>query len=187
MPSQITHLAIAKRFLEKHKKMIKDVQGFLDGNVLPDLHPDKAVSHCGVRTEINNIVKYNAEKVNPAKFATTHDLSDDLNKGQYLHLYVDYQYYNVFLADYVRKQTVGKQMGIDMFETSRRDDQYLRQKYGVAYSDSSLEQRLIEINDDWDQESNKKRIQPGYHYVFPYDFVELDEFIEKMSEITIPN
>ena len=97
MPSQIIHLAIAKKYLEKHQHVMKDEQAFLDGNVLPDLGADKAVSHCGVRNEMHDLVKRNREKVNPNKFAETHDMSDCLNRGQYLHLYVDYQYYNVLL------------------------------------------------------------------------------------------
>ncbi|MBO4726038.1 MAG: hypothetical protein J5598_00365 [Clostridia bacterium] len=84
MPSQMTHLAIAKRYLEKHPQIIKDVQRFLDGNVLPDLNPDKAVSHCGDRSEKYDILKHNRKKVNPIKFMATHDMRDDLNKGQYL-------------------------------------------------------------------------------------------------------
>ena len=97
MPSQITHLAVAKRYLEKHPQLVKDRQAFLDGNVLPDLADNKAESHCGVRTEKNSLVKRNAEKINLAKFIATHNLSDALNQGLYLHLYVDYYFYNDYL------------------------------------------------------------------------------------------
>lgn len=183
----MTHLAIAKRYLEKHPQSIRDVQAFYDGNVLPDLNPDKAASHCGVRTEKCDIVKRNAEKVSPDKFAKTHDLSDDLNRGQYLHLCVDYQYYNVFLLDYFKQNhTAWEQTLIDMYETTRRDDVYLQKKYGVSYADTTMVRELQEINDIWDGEMDKLRQRAGYHYAFPYEIDTLDEFIEQMSAIDIP-
>lgn len=186
MPSQITHLAIAKRFLQKHAHLIKNVQRFLDGNVVPDLAANKAESHCGVRTEMHDIVKRNIEKVNPMKFAITHDMSDDFNKGQYLHLYVDDQFYNVFLLGYFKQYLASEQITTDMYETTRRDDVYLGRKYGVAYGDTSLECELQKINDIWDAENVEKRRQPDYKFTFPYDFTALDEFIEKMSDAIIP-
>lgn len=187
MPSQMTHLAIAKRYLEKHPQAIRDVQAFLDGNVLPDLNPNKEISHCGVRAEKHDIVKRNQEKVSPVKFAATHDMSDDLNRGQYLHLCVDYQYYNVFLLDYFKQNhTAWEQTSIDMYETTRRDDAYLQKKYGVGYTDTTLARELQEINDIWDGEMVKVRQRAGYHFVFPYEFGQLDEFIEQITAIDIP-
>ena len=185
MPSQMTHLAVAKRFLDKHPDLIKDVKRFLDGNVLPDLDPDKEASHCGIRTEMYDLVKRNIEKVNPIKFVATHDMRDDLNKGQYLHLYVDDKYYNEFLLEYY-KNTNGKQTSIDMYETTRRDDAYLQQKHCISYYDTTLGHELQMINDIWDIEHYKKRRRSDYHFTFPYDFTELDEFIEKMSDAIIP-
>ncbi len=114
MPSQIIHLAIAKKFLQKHPRVIKNVCDFFDGNVIPDLAKDKAHSHCGVRTEKFDMVKRNAEKVSPIKFATTHDMCDDLNKGQYLHLYVDDKYYNDFLLRYFQEHLDRNSLGTDM-------------------------------------------------------------------------
>ncbi len=185
MPSQMTHLAIAKRFLAKHGQSIHDVQRFLDGNVLPDLNPDKETSHCGIRKEKHDIVKRNREKVDPNKFAATHDLRDDLNKGQYLHLYVDYQYYNVFLLEYF-KHVTRPQDSIDMYETTRRDDAYLKEKYGVAYVDTTLGKELQTINDIWDEENAENRRQPGYHFVIPYEVDAIDGFIEQMADTIIP-
>ena len=185
MPSQITHLAVAKRYLEKHPQLVEDRQAFLDGNVLPDLADNKAESHCGVRTEKKSLVKRNAEKINLVKFIATHNLSDALNQGLYLHLYVDYYFYNDFLLDYFKKSTF-KQSAIDMYETSRRDDAYLKEKYGVDYEYAPLAKELQEINNQWDLEYVEKRQQAGYFFVFPYDFNALDAFIEKMSDIIIP-
>ena len=185
MPSQITHLAVAKRYLEKHPQTITDVQAFYDGSVLPDLDPNKAVSHCGTRAEKNDIVKRNAEKVNPTKFVATHDMSDDLNRGQWLHLYVDYQYYNVFLLNYF-KRTEKDQTSIDLYETTRRDDAYMQKKYGVGYADTTVDGELQKINDIWDDEMVEIRRRPDYQFDFPYDLTALDAFIEQMADAEMP-
>ena len=186
MPSQITHLVVAKKYLEKHAQEIKDVQKFLDGNVVPDLVNDKTISHCGVRTEKRDVLKYNREKVNPEKFAATHNMNDDFNKGQYLHLYVDYQFYNVFLLEYHRREIDKEQRGTDLYETSRRDDLYLQQKYCVSYDDTSVASELYQINAAWDEENAEKRRQPEYKFTFPYDFMALEQFIEQVSNVVIP-
>ena len=186
MPSQIIHLAIAQKYLQKHPHAVKDVRKFFDGNVLPDLANDKAQSHCGIRTEMFDIVKRNREKVSPAKFAATHDMADDLNKGQYLHLYVDNKYYNDFLLKYFQQRLSGERIGTDMYETSRRDDAYLQQKYGVAYGDTHLESELRKINEIWDEENAIKRRQVGYEFTFPYGIKDLETFIDKMSDAQIP-
>lgn len=183
MPSQITHLAVAKRYLEKHPGVIRDVQAFLDGNVLPDLHPKKEVSHCGVRAEMHNVAKRNAEKVNPEKFLATHDLSIDLNRGQYLHLYVDYYYYNVFLLAYFKRVTM-EQSSTDMYETTQRDDKYLQDKYGVRYDDTTLGSEVIALNQQWDDEVRERR--KTWVYEIPYELDRLDDFIEEMSNTVIP-
>ncbi len=186
MSSQITHLAVAKRYLEKHPYAIKNVQAFLDGNVAPDLAPNKAVSHCGKRTERGSMIKYNLEKVSPLNFLEIHDMTDDFNKGQYLHLYVDYECYNHFLFGYYQRATSSEQASVDMYEVSRRDDKYLRQKYGVDYFDTSLGKELQKINDEWDAEYVIKRQRPTYRFELPYDFQSLEQFIEQMSDVEIP-
>lgn len=186
MASQITHLAIAKKYLEKHPREVQNVQAFLDGNVLPDLDSDKAVSHYGVRTEKYDVVKRNAEKVNPAKFAELNDLNDDKNRGIYLHLYVDYQFYNVFLLDYFKNVASMQQTSIDLYEATRRDDIFLEKKYGVSYFDSTVGAELQKINDIWDDENAERRCRDDYQFVFPYSLEQIDEFINEMSEIDIP-
>lgn len=186
MPSQITHLAVAKRFIEKHPHVIKDMQRFFDGSVVPDLDPDKGKSHCGIRTEKHDILKYNREKVNPEKFLATHNLSDDFDKGQYLHLYVDYKCYNEFLLDYFQQDKPSKQINIDIYEASRRDDEYLSQKYGVTYADTNYARELEVLNATWDNEAAEKRREPGYCFDMPYDLDALENFIEKMSDTELP-
>ena len=188
MPSQITHLVIAKKYLAKNQGLpsaIRDVKRFLDGTVLPDLDKNKSRSHYGVRTERTDMLKRNAEKVNPQKFLQTHDLSDDLDKGQYLHLYVDYQYYNVFLHDYYATSVGMDEDSNNMYQTTRRDDQYLIDRYHVAYDDTAYGAELREINAKWDREIAQRygKNCPGR---IPYSLPELESFIEAMASVKLP-
>ena len=73
-----------------------------------------------------------------------------------------------------------------MYEVSRRDDNYLREKYKVSFADSTMVAELQKINDLWDQEMVEQRRNPEYKFTFPYQAEELDQFIEKMAQVTIP-
>lgn len=183
MPSQITHLAIAKRYLQLHPKQIKDVQRFIDGSVLPDLAADKAAAHCGVRTEFNDVVKRNREKVNPELYRTTHDMNDDFHKGWYLHLLTDDQFYNVLLRSYFAGVSMN-QSSIDLFESTQRDNPYLMDKYGVGYADATDTKALIDINLAYEQDHHR-RFGYGYQYTLPYTLAELDAFIEQMAAVQV--
>lgn len=183
MPTQITHLAIAKRYLAQHPHQIKDTQRFLDGNVMPDLVPEKAAAHCGVRMEFKDLVKRNREKVNPELYRATHDMDDDFHKGWYLHLLTDDQFYNVFLREYCAGVSID-QSSIDIFETTQRDNAYLIAKYGVSYNDVTDAQALIDINVAYEKDHHQRY---GYDYQFtmPYTLAELDAFIERIAQATI--
>lgn len=186
MPSQITHLAVARCYIARHRGLpsaIKDEKRFLNGNVWPDLDPDKERSHCGVRTEKHDLVKRNLEKVNPEKFRQTHDLRDEFNQGQYLHLWVDCNYYNVLLRSYFA--AVDKmQSSKDIYETTQRDNRYLQQKYQVSCQDTAYAQELAALNAAWDREHHQ-RFGYDYAYSFPYSLAELDEFIAEMASVTL--
>lgn len=183
MPSQITHLAIAKRYLQLHPGQIKNVRRFIDGSVLPDLAADKAAAHCGVRTEFNDVVKRNREKVNPERYRATHDMNDDFHKGWYLHLLTDDQFYNVFLRSYFTGVSMN-QSSIDLFECTQRDNAYLIAKYGVGYADSTEVKALIDINLAYGQEHHR-RFGYGYQFTLPYTLAELDAFVEQMAAVQV--
>ena len=97
MPSCTIHIAIAKRYIEKHKNEIKNEQEFTNGVIAPDLNEemngpaiDKNKTHYGIwgnyQETITNIDEFlNDEKV---------DLSRDYWKGYFLHLIADHYFYN---------------------------------------------------------------------------------------------
>ena len=72
-----THLAIAKRYIEKNPDKFPDDHSkriFYGGNIWLDLTPDKEQTHCGNRSESKDLIKRHREKVNLERFLSTNDI-----------------------------------------------------------------------------------------------------------------
>lgn len=98
MPGFTIHIAIAKKYIEKHKTEIRDEEEFIKGVIAPDLNEnlkelpkDKSTTHYGkwgkyeVETHIDEFLK--DSKV---------DISEDFWKGYFLHLLTDHYFYNKY-------------------------------------------------------------------------------------------
>ena len=89
MPGLTIHIAIAKQYIAKHKKEIKNEEEFIKGVIAPDLSEDKNQSHYGnwedykERTNINEFLK------NPKV-----DMRQDYWKGFFIHLLTDHYFYS---------------------------------------------------------------------------------------------
>jgi len=96
MPGYTIHIAIAKKYIEKHENEIKNAELFIKGVIAPDMNQnldgpaeDKSVTHYGkwgkyeVTTYINEFLK--DEKVH---------MEQDYWKGYFLHLLTDHYFYN---------------------------------------------------------------------------------------------
>ena len=91
------HLAIGKRYIEKHKEEIKNTEEFLKGIIAPDMNEqmidieqNKSKSHYGkwgnycTNTDICKFLQ------------DTHvDINQDYWKGYFLHLLTDHYFYNI--------------------------------------------------------------------------------------------
>ena len=174
MPCQITHLAIAKRYMEKHAG-IKKPRDFYDGNVLPDLAKgkDKEKSHYGNRSEQFDLRKRHREKVNPNKFLEENKLDSDMNRGIYLHLLTDYEFYCNF-ADF------GFEELKDFYYTTRYYREYIKDKYGVSLALTSYQQEFTDMWNVWVKHDDERW---GGNYVGKLIFTleELDDFIERIT------
>lgn len=96
MPGFVIHIAIAKKYMEKHPSEIKMEDEFIKGVIAPDMNKnldgpaeDKSKSHYGkwgkyeVETHLNKFLK--DEEI---------DIEQDYWKGYFLHLLTDYYFYN---------------------------------------------------------------------------------------------
>jgi len=129
MASTYTHLAIVKRYLEKYGHEIADPIAFCDGNVLPDFAENIDISHYGSRAEKKDLLKRHREKVSPQKFLQMNTLDNDLNRGIFLHLHTDWNYYNDFLShDYLINIELPK-LKKDNHRTWNEVDTHLNKKH----------------------------------------------------------
>lgn len=96
MPGYTIHIAIAKKYIEKHENEIEDEEQFIKGVIAPDMNQNldgpaenKSVTHYGkwgkyeVETHIDEFLK--DSKV---------DMNNDYWKGYFLHLLADHYFYN---------------------------------------------------------------------------------------------
>ena len=177
MASFYTHIAIAKRWLEKNPGIILDEQAFIDGNVEPDLTDDKNATHFGVRNPNSSLIRWNADKVSLEKFLATYQLDSDYNRGMYLHLMTDFVYYNQFLPSEYLETKMREDMIRDNSFTAKHFNGHLIAEYGVSYYMTSHGDELTAMVGAWDD------AVVGGELLFSAE--QLDEFIERMSETKI--
>ena len=178
------HLAVAKRYLEKQGG-IENIKDFYDGNIIPDLAEDKEATHYGVRSEKQNILKRNFEKVNPEKFLEVNALDNDLNRGRFLHLVTDWEYYNNLLPkDRLQKMSF-IEYGKSQVITRVLFTEQLIKKYDVSPSMVSFEKKLKEQMAKTKKEDSERFRSEKLDGEPFYTAQELDEFIERVSSIDL--
>ena len=178
MASTHIHLAIAKRYLEKHGHEIADKKAFCDGNILPDYEKAKANSHYGNRSETKDLLKRHQEKVSPQNFLQKNSLDSDLNRGIFLHLHTDWNYYNNFLSHDYLKNIEFSQLIKDNCRTWNEHESYLDTKHKGLLNLISMRDQVEMAQKTWRREDS----QTGN---LQFATKDLDAFIEKMSDVSI--
>lgn len=87
MPGYVIHLAVAERYLEKHKEKNEDYNEFIEGVIYPDSTKIKSETHYGPRSSESNVYEFLKE----------HELNNSFEKGYFLHLLTDYLFYNRYI------------------------------------------------------------------------------------------
>lgn len=94
MPSFVINIAVANEYFKKHKKK-EDYEEFIKGTIEPDFTANKLITHYEER--LGN--------VDLKKFLETNEIDSSFNRGYFLHLVVDYLFYNKYL-DYYSKEHI---------------------------------------------------------------------------------
>lgn len=128
MPSYVIHLAIAKKYLENHKKEENEEneEEFYKGVIAPDL-ADKKTSHFGEYSSSPNLNKYYNEV----------GLNSSFKKGYFLHLVTDYLFYNKFL----------KSFSPEIYEDYNKINERLIKKYNIDIPKEVEEKAKFEQGD----------------------------------------
>jgi hypothetical protein len=96
MASLLMHLIIAENYATNNN--IDNIDDFVEGNLAPDLVPDKSVSHYSKRSNANYIEQLQ-NKVNLKDFCKEHTIDNTFDKGYFLHLLTDYIFYKLYLSN----------------------------------------------------------------------------------------
>ena len=114
MPCLAIHLAVAKKYYEKHRDL--NYQEFIDGTLAPDLgndnidnyinilNDDKTGRHFSINSKTNNVIEYIKRKVDFKLFFQHNDINSSFLKGYFLHLLCDHYYFK----DYVMSEDLKK-------------------------------------------------------------------------------
>jgi len=167
MPGYTIHIAIAKKYIEKHKSEIRSEDEFIKGVIAPDMNEnldgpseDKSKTHYGkwgkyeVTTHINQFL--NDTKV---------DMNKDYWKGYFCHLLSDYYFYNKYFKE-------------EHSEIIKNNDRFY-------YDYDCLNKKLVEkykinILDNIKEQMNFYDAEPKY-----LKMSKLEEFIEIISDMSI--
>ena len=179
MASFHIHLAVGKRYYEKHNN-IYNVEEFYRGIIAPDLVTDKKISHySGEKRNKENIFEYLANKVLLNKFLEHEKIDTDYQKGVFVHLITDYLFFNDFFDVEYLKNISYEEFCIDLYDSYDKTNQYLIEKYQI--DDSRFKEQMNQ-NIKKDNEE-KKTVNKHGRNILPFE--KLDEFIEKVSSIDI--
>ena len=169
------------RFIEtvsafKHKN-INNTEEFLKGCIAPDFAKNKDISHFSKDYNKADLMDSLLNKVNLKKAVESIDLATDYNRGIFLHLLTDYEFYtNFFNKTY---------LDICTFETFLKDlyysyditDTYIKNKYKIDYP--AIEDVI---------KNNMKTFRKKHSYTSENNIIpqnKLDNFIENISNRSI--
>ena len=83
MPGYVIHLAVAEKYLEKHKSKNENYYEFIEGVIYPDSTKIKSETHYGEKSSQSNVYEFLKE----------HELNNSFERGYFLHLLTDFLFY----------------------------------------------------------------------------------------------
>lgn len=100
MASSAIHLAIAKKYLEKHSEL--NYAQVIAGTLYPDATKDKDLSHYNSKDLGHDNVSHVRSKVNLYHFLEEHHHLNDFEVGWFYHLVTDYLFFEeCFTEEYL--------------------------------------------------------------------------------------
>lgn len=178
MASFDIHLAIARKYIEKHDKIINK-EDFVKGNIVPDLVENKTLSHYTGDVDSTDLIAYLEDKVHLEEYLKETKIDTDYERGVFLHLLTDSLFFNeLFSKEYI-SNTDYHTFRKDLYYTYIVTNEYLKTKYDTTYGI---------YKDEIEDAIGVSRKQADYKLeerisIIPFD--DLDKFIEKVSNIDI--
>lgn len=169
MASAAIHLAIAKKYLEKHKNL--NYEEVMKGTLYPDAETNSVELHYPKNYIIGEFAISVYNKVNLFAFLEEHATLSDFELGWFLHLITDYLFFlECFTSEYlIHKRT--EEFCKELYHAYDCLDSYLFTKYHISKEDFK---------------NYPSEYYPGIPYeecILPKEMV--DNFIERVSSIDL--
>ncbi|MCL2756335.1 MAG: hypothetical protein FWE45_04785 [Firmicutes bacterium] len=186
MASTLTHLAIAQEYTRKNPELVKNLQEFYDGVIIPDLTSDKDFTHyLDGKVWQSDTMRYIKEPTDLEKFIIYDPLEKDFNLGNLLHLYTDEVYYRKMFRNQDMQNTTLQEFRGKHGQTMDAHDSFIREQYGTSFALTSPEIENT-LTDNLARYRENNPIQDGYD---PNELLfsqqDLQIFIEETSSVDL--
>lgn len=178
MPSFQIHLAIAKKYIEKHE--VQDKDAFMEGSIAPDFVRPKEKSHYTIGIPNDNLIENAKNKVDLKRYLKENKVETDYEKGIFLHLLTDKIFFTEFFDENYYKQTTYQKFCEDLYISYNKTNSYIEEKYHIVLKKDMIEK----IREDIEKSKKEKKVilQEGKN-ILPLD--KIDDFIERMSNVNL--
>lgn len=166
MPCLAMHLAIAKKYTEKHPEEKID---FIKGTIAPDISEDKKESHYGDKMVSEDPIEYLKKKVNLVKFLENNTINSNYDRAYFLHLICDKIFYNEIMESGTLEGKGYEEIRSAFINDYNRITTYLIEKYQLEVP-SEIE-KIISTKCEGELEI--------------LDIKKIEEFIERMANIDL--
>lgn len=104
MPGYVIHIAVAKEYIKKHKKQVKNEEEFMKGAIAPDLIVKQNKNITKNKTHYGKWENGDTE-INFEDFLADEQVktNNDYWKGYLLHLLVDHYFCNIYFCEETRE------------------------------------------------------------------------------------
>lgn len=169
MPCPSIHLAIAKKYLERHPNL--DYQKVIDGTLYPDADEDNDKTHYTDKNRGSDNVSHVRGKVNLYAFLEEHPTLNDFELGWFLHLVTDYLFFEeCFATEYLMSKSY-EEFCKELYHAYYCVNLYMEEKYNISKEDF---------------ETYPDEYFPGIPYedcILPKEMVDL--FIDRVNSIDL--
>lgn len=133
MASSSIHLAIAKKYLEKHKDL--EHKEFIKGTLYPDAAEDNDATHYTLKNRGTDNVSHVRGKVQLYDFLKEHETMDSFEKGWFLHLITDFLFFQECFTEEYLTNTKQKEFCKELYHAYDCVNLYMEEKYHVVKED----------------------------------------------------
>lgn len=179
MPSFQIHLAIAKRYIEKHE--IGEKEAFIQGSVAPDFVRPKEISHYTIGIPNNNLLENLTNKVDIKRYLKENKISTTYDQGVFLHLLTDRIFYTEFFDKEFIQNTTQQEFSEDLYTSYGKINNYLAKKYQIE----DIPKQLLERIENYIERSKKEQKVTAKTGKDILPLEKIEAFIEKMSSINL--